>query len=402
MRRALRRAPPLGPDLRAMVWPLAPEAFLRDYFQSRHFVSHGPAARLKPLMDALRLRTVEDYLARRQEPVQVWYQTREGDYAVADTAAKDALGLYRAGLTVYINQVRELSRWKARLGRQLGFEMMGAPSLFGARRGGGTRWHFDWLENFTVQLQGTKRRRVAPNPQAPLPLENWVTRQRMSDALRLYVPDALPREAPPGPAETVELRPGSLLYLPRGHWHTAEASSGDSLSVTFLYGSTTWGALLAPALRDLLTSGARWREHAAELFGDRRDDRRAREKAAAYLSELRAAVGRLRPEDLVPRPRPRVRLGPGSRLRRNPLAFLHVGFPGAGGTRTVAFQLQALRPEHFDLDLEPGLAPVCLYVARQQGSFLASEAAASAPRVPPARAFGLLRVLLKAGVVQQD
>jgi len=401
----MKRAPPLGPELRRMIWPLSREEFLRRHFQSRHFVSHAPARRVQPILDALRISSVEDYLRRRDQDlkVQVWYQTREGDYAVVETAPRDALGLYRAGLTVYINAVHELAEWKTILGRQLGYEDAGSPSLFGARRGGGTRWHFDWLENFTVQLQGTKTWRVAPNRQVPLPMENWVTRQAVSDAMRAYVPDALPREAPPEEVETVRLRPGSMLYLPRGYWHTAEASTGDSLSVTFLYPPAAWVTRLLPGLRERLTALPAWREHATELHGDRRDVGKARAKVEVLLAQLREVVGQLRPEDLVPAEAGTApRVGARTRLRRNPLAFLNVGPASEAGTRAVQIEVQSLRPQRFDLEIEPELAPVCLFVVRREASFLASEAAAAARRVPFARAAGLLRVLLEAGVLQQD
>jgi 50S ribosomal protein L16 3-hydroxylase len=319
-----------------------------------------------------------------------------------DTKPKDAVGLYRAGLTLYIDRVRELAPWKEALGRQIGFEDVGSPGLFAARRGGGTRWHFDKLENFTVQLQGTKRWRVAPNRQVALPMENWVTRQAVTDPMRVYVPDALPRDTPPEKIETVELRPGSMLYLPRGHWHTAEASSRDSFTVTFLFGSNTWVQRFAPALTDLLTADPEWRDHAMELSGDTRDDGRARAKAAALLARLREMVGELRPEDLVPEECPAPRVGPRLKLRRNPLAFLSVGAAGDEGTRTVTIDLRSLRRDRFEIEIEPELAPLCLFVAGRRGSFLASEAAASTRRVPFTRAARLLRLLLDAGVVQQD
>ncbi|HVE85320.1 MAG TPA: cupin domain-containing protein, partial [Myxococcales bacterium] len=325
---AKRTPPPFGPELRRMVWPLAPEAFLARHYQRRHFVSHGPARRVRPIFEALGVQSVEQYLGRRREPVQIWYQTREGDYGVVDGASPgDAAGLYRSGLTVYINNVAELLAWKERLGQQLGFEEVGpGAALFAARPGGGTRWHFDKLENFTIQLQGTKRWRVAPNAHVASPLDNWVTRQRLSEEMRLYVPDALPREAPPGRSELVELKPGSMLYLPRGYWHTAEASRGDTLAVTFLFPPRTWVSRFIPALQSRLTALPAWREHAAEALGDLRDDGRAREKVSALLGQLRAVVGQLRAEDFVPAEggaAPRVT--PRTVFRKNPLAFLTVG-----------------------------------------------------------------------------
>ena len=107
-----------------MVWPLRPEEFLARYYRRRHFVSHGPAGRVRPLLQALGAESLEQYLVRRREPVQVWYQTHEGDYGVLDASAKDAKWLYRTGLTVFVPEVGELAPWKQRLGAQLGFEVV--------------------------------------------------------------------------------------------------------------------------------------------------------------------------------------------------------------------------------------------------------------------------------------
>jgi 50S ribosomal protein L16 3-hydroxylase len=393
------RVPALGPNLREMVWPLAPDDFLRRYWNQRHFASHGPATRAEPIFRALGVRSIEQYLERRRDDVQIWYQTQERDQVTLAATASEALSLYRAGLTVYVNGVEELRPWKAALGRQLGFEDTGAAALFGARRGAGTPWHFDRLENFTVQLAGEKTWRVAANTQVPHPLKNWVTREPIGEELRTYVTEILPRTAPPGRAETVTLEPGSMLYLPRGYWHTAEASSRESLSVTFLFVPTTWASRLVAALLSQLTALPAWREHTGELLGDRRDDARAREKIAGLLADLRAVVGRMSPEDLVPDEAPPPRITAGTRLARNPLAFLTVeGLDG--GTQLVRITVQAARPGSSTLEIEAALAPVCLFVSRRTGPFLASEAAAAAPRVPFRRVAALLRVLWEAQVLR--
>lgn len=383
-----------------MVWPLEAEEFVERYWQQRHFASHGPPSRLEPIFRALGVRTIEPYLERRRGEVQVWYQTQEGEQETLGATPAEALGLYRAGLTVYISQVAELGPWKAALGRQLGFEDVGGAALFGARRGAGTPWHFDRLENFTVQLRGEKTWRVAANAQVPFPLHNWVTKQPISEEMRAYVDDVLPLGAPPGRAETVVLAPGSMLYLPRGYWHTALASAGESLSVTFLFPPAPWGAWFGAALQSLLTASPRWREHAAEVLGDLRDDVSAKAKIAVLLEDLRALVARLSPEDFVPGDDPPPRLGPGSRLSRNPLAFLTVERRDGGGA-LVRISVRAARPRSAELELEAALAPVCAFVSRRDGPFLASEAAAAAPRVPFASVAALLRMLWQAGVLRR-
>lgn len=398
----MKRGPPFGPALRRMIWPLSPEDFLARCFGRRHFASHGGARRVAPLLDALGARTVTEYLRRRTEKVHVWYETMEREHEVVEVPPADAAGLYRAGLTLYIPDVGELAEWKEALGRQLGFERGGGASLFAARRGGGTRWHFDQLENFTVQLAGTKTWRVARNRQVPLPLENWVTRDPITEPMRVYVPGPLPWDTPPEEVSTVRLRAGSMLYLPRGHWHTAEASSGDSLSVTFLFGPQTWESRLLPGLRDSLISLPAWREHAGELFGDLQDEARARTKIEQRLAELRDAVAALQAEDFLPPAGGRARVGPATALRRNPLAFLSVGPGPRRGTRLVQLSIQEARPRRLELEIEAALEPVCLFVAQTRGRFPATAAAARARRLPFRRVAALLETLCEAGMIRRE
>jgi len=383
-----------------MIWPLGPDEFFRDHWEQRHFVSHGPPSRVEPIFQALGVRSTEAYLERRREPVQIWSQTREGDYITVRMEPPDALSLYRAGLTVYVSDVGQLEPWKAVLGRQLGYEQAGPASLFGARSGAETRWHFDRLENFTVQLSGTKTWRVAPNRHVVKPLHNWVTRQPILEEMRAYVTEVLPRGAPPGPTETFTLEPGSVLYLPRGYWHTVEATSGDSLSVIFLYAATTWVTRVIMALQYQLNALPAWREHTAEVLGDRRDDARARAKVGALLADLRALVNRLTPEDFVPDDVPPPPLTAGSRLSRNPLAFLTVEELD-GGKAKVRISVRTANARSSELEIEAALIPVCLLVRRRADSFLASEAAAAAPKVPFARVADLLRVLWQAQALRR-
>jgi 50S ribosomal protein L16 3-hydroxylase len=65
----------------------------------------------------------------------------------------------------------------------------------------------------------------------------------------------------PEDALSFELKPGSMLFVPRGSWHSTEAE-GDALALNFTFTAPTWLDLFAAALRSRLALSPEWRETA--------------------------------------------------------------------------------------------------------------------------------------------
>lgn len=112
---------------------------------------------------------------------------------------------------------------------------------FGGVQAFGT--HFDLHDVFAIQTEGEK---------------TWRLYQNRADS-----PVDLPEEADPrawfsrtrGPLmQEVRMRPGDVLYLPRGWYHDALATEGASLHVTFsvtpLYGRVLFSLLESAAMQD--------------------------------------------------------------------------------------------------------------------------------------------------------
>ena len=103
------------------------------------------------------------------------------------------------------------------------------------------RVHTDDQDVFVLQLAGSKVWRVYDAPQ-PLPYEDeQLGKDAPYDRARLGTPTL-----------AATLRPGSLLYLPRGMLHEARAGDdGGSLHVTITVQTSdmTWGGFVADALR---------------------------------------------------------------------------------------------------------------------------------------------------------
>ncbi len=184
-----------------------------------------------------------------------------------------------AGASLVANDVLDLHPPLARLGQTLG-EVWGA--LVGANiycsfsgvRAFGT--HFDNHDVFVVHTEGEKvwniYERRADNPVDPL--EDTMETRRWFEQTRGRV------------IEEVRMRPGDVLYLPRGWYHDALAVDGPSLHVTFsvnpLYGRIMFSLLDHAAMQN--PAFRAWLPAAREENGE------ALRRRLAELGELLANI----------------------------------------------------------------------------------------------------------------
>ncbi|PZT72442.1 MULTISPECIES: cupin domain-containing protein [unclassified Streptomyces] len=133
-----------------------------------------------------------------------------------------------------------------------------------AREGFGVHW--DDHDVVVVQIDGVKRWKVyGPTRTAPM-----------------YKDTDEPEPPPEDPVTELVLRPGDLLYLPRGWWHSVAASEGEhSLHLTFGIQTTTGAQLLAWLADDL-------RRH--DILREDLPVHAPPEQQAAYLDRLRKEV----------------------------------------------------------------------------------------------------------------
>ncbi|MFC5342579.1 JmjC domain-containing protein [Brevundimonas staleyi] len=154
--------------------------------------------------------------------------------------------LLASGASLILDEVRDLTPDIQALSETLGQEfaaLIGANLYcsFGGVQGFGT--HYDLHDVFAIHCEGEKVWRLyrnrAPDPVAP-PSE--------ADPRAYYT-------ATRGPlVREVVMRPGDVLYLPRGWYHDALATEGVSLhltiSVTPLYGRILFSLLEQAAMQD--------------------------------------------------------------------------------------------------------------------------------------------------------
>jgi len=395
----MSRGAPIG--FEELLRPMTPQAFLGGVMgrEPHHFP--GDAARfahlfsfpeLNALLGMWRLwsdRTFKVVLDGRDvEPEEfcVSGQGRDGRQALLLSAPRIEALLAR-GATVVLDvmeslcpQVRELAQaLQSALAARVACN---AYCSFQAHAGFPS--HYDTTDVFAVQVAGTKRWRVYRG-RAELPLD-----------LPGYSYSYQPREhheRARGPLlMELEMTPGDVLYLPRGQYHDALASSGASLHLSF--GITRPTALdFMSLLSQALPDDPLFR---AELphFDDPRAIAGCLERVAARLSDLvrapdlAAQVASWQRERVFRNMPPAMELPARAedtwvRLRRG------AGVHRIGGTLVVAGA---------PLELAPGDAPIVDWMLARE-VFRASELCATLG-LDPERARSLLDRLAAAGLVE--
>ena len=184
-------------------------------------------------------------------------------------------------------------------------DFLGAPrrkvlaSLFFTPAGGGAVPHFDKNENFTIQLTGAKRWQVGETPMVPRAPDSYT----LGSSVIMPALAPLLAEAQRPPERTVDLKPGTLLYVPRGTVHHTGAGE-PSWSLNLSYCPAMWLDLLQVGLQAAAGRVAALARHRDRR--GRRSRRARRQPPARTAGGIACAAGRSRGSrgayPLIPRP----------------------------------------------------------------------------------------------------
>jgi ribosomal protein L16 Arg81 hydroxylase len=258
-------------DLTALLAPVRPEDFFRKHWEREPLhLSRGDTHYYDPILTNGDLETIISSSDLRYPAIQL---ARDGSYLAPEAYTKNIkhgsesfngvpdLGQiqseYRSGATVVLPALQRtwppLRQVCVALENEFSHPVHANAYLTPGDSPGFTP-HYDTHEVFVLQIAGTKRWRVF---EPPLPLPHRT---------QSFSPIGY---ALPAPMLELELRPGDLLYLPRGFVHAANTMHGHSAHVTVGITVFTWVELIAelahaakeiPALRAALPPGFTARE----------------------------------------------------------------------------------------------------------------------------------------------
>jgi 50S ribosomal protein L16 3-hydroxylase len=219
----------------------AEEAFVAEYWPSRPYLSHGPVERLRSFLPS----DIRDLLKLPCYGISAFAPLSEGTEGLHVDFAQ-AMPLYRSGFTLYFHDIQSAAfePWIAAIGDRLGlYGDRTRVSAFASSRGGGVAAHYDANDNFVVQIKGTKRWRLATQDNVVNPTVGYRV-DRPPNAIQAMQASGHQLRALPREHAVLDLRPGSVAYIPRGHWHQCETLDNESLHFNIQTGLLTKGDLI--------------------------------------------------------------------------------------------------------------------------------------------------------------
>lgn len=235
--------------------PLSAAAFFRDHLEREplHLAGRGSAhyAGLFSLaeLEAALFRggaglNSGNVMAVRTPPTEEAVNRQAAEVLPVPDGAKENLPawlrtVYAQGYSIRLMRVESHSAPVMRLAQAARLMFSAETSVnayLSPPRAQGFNAHYDTHDTFILQIHGEKRWRLHGR---------WA---RLPCAQR--VGEDAAAQARPHTRELL-LRPGDLLYLPRGHAHEAAAADGASLHLTLGLYSQTWGEVFAALAAEL-------------------------------------------------------------------------------------------------------------------------------------------------------
>lgn len=273
--------------LSALISPHAPDLFLKGPWPKEPFVVHELGSTISELTSISFLKSLDDMLEQWPSIVQAHLPDVADESSAIDVSPRDARKLFSNKMALLFNNVEQqssvLKDWLQVLARDLGLPMStyGRCIVYATPDGKGTAPHFDQNVNFVLQLQGTKTWWLAANTSVVNPTERFTIGQPLDPELASYTDGEMPSQMPDDKKKHV-LNPGSMLFVPRGYWHSTEAT-GEALALNFTFNQPTWIDLFTLALKSRLLLSPEWRDLADGVTSR---DGGNREIAAAKLDAL--------------------------------------------------------------------------------------------------------------------
>mmetsp|Transcript_31508 Transcript_31508/g.54613 ORF Transcript_31508/g.54613 Transcript_31508/m.54613 type:complete len:440 (-) Transcript_31508:618-1937(-) len=292
----------LGP----MLAPMELDYFKASVYRKKPLVVRSKVSSLKALISdfLFDLDTRELVENTASDEINVWMRDRTtGRLQSFKTESADvAMACHAAGAALYLRSSQEMQdNIIPRINRELGIHSAGFYSdsatrgeieLFISPAGHTTDWHFDFQENFSFQVSGSKR---------------WTFKQAITSPVRGYSPHfkgsgnleeqlklhKLSGWESEGEEFSLVMKAGNTMYHPAGILHKVEClEAGLSINISIKAVSNL--DIICSSIRERLLPHLSLRNH---FQADSLEE--ALDKARQNLAMLRQTVEKLTPEDLV-------------------------------------------------------------------------------------------------------
>ncbi|HEX8145190.1 MAG TPA: cupin domain-containing protein [Pyrinomonadaceae bacterium] len=260
-----------------LIAPLTTEEFLSAYWEKKPLVSSGkPPEFFTPLFSTRDVDRAISFF--RPRPGRIDLVTEQGfvrdNYSSPDGTANINLVMesYLKGSTVVLSGLEQtwepLAIFAGKLEGSLNHPVAMAVYLSPPRFQGVTP-HYDTQENFLIQVEGSKQWKVYEPVYDLPPVEGSYA--------------TVPRDKLSPPICEAVLKPGDVLYIPRGFVHEGIAGDKPSLHITVDIHVRTWHDFLSDALAAQAERNPRYRRALPAGF---LNDERIMQSLAAEFEEF--------------------------------------------------------------------------------------------------------------------
>ena len=249
-----------------LIHPLDHTEFLNHFKLNKPFVIHHTPNELSDLRKLPFLESLDVLLDTWSSHVQVHLPDLRDEVSAIDVPTNEAIHYFNQGMALLFNDVNTISpvleTWLNQMKSDLGISSRSFARclVYAIPDRKGTAAHFDQNINFVLQIHGTKKWTLANNNSVMNPMDRYTMGLPVDPEMMSYL-DSPMAETMPEETFSFELKPGSLLFVPRGVWHATHAD-GDALSLNFTFTAPAWMDLFLGALRSRLILSNEWRETA--------------------------------------------------------------------------------------------------------------------------------------------
>ncbi|HGE7613770.1 hypothetical protein COE01_21245 [Bacillus thuringiensis] len=295
--------------LEDIISPVSLESFLTNYWPKKYLLSNGDVSRFDNIFAFNKINTVEDIIKLYKNPVMV-----VGDAVIEESegitdrilvSPAECLEWYEKGAAlefdftdIFIPEVRKaINQLKKELRLPEGTSTKAI--IYAAKNGGGFKTHFDAYTNFIFQIKGRKIWKLMDNNNVDNPMQHYDLAEYpyKPEELQTYWKGEGPDEEL-SKGEIIELIPGSMLYLPRGLWHSTK-SNEETLAFNITFGQPTWLELLLFSIRKELITDPKWRELACNYSSlSEAEQKNLDTHLLNSLQEMQEKLNNLKPEDI--------------------------------------------------------------------------------------------------------
>ncbi len=307
MPRKIKKNPYLArpTDLGTLFGEESPEPFLQEYWPNKPLVFHHPEKLAPEIWQLPGLQSLDQALGiAASDTIFANLPDRDEEYnQVKLTSAIDVKKAFACKMGISMepdmDKIPELIFWLRAIQRDLGLSQQtySRCNIYAIPDGGRTACHYDQNINFVCQITGEKTWDLAPNTHIVNPIMRHTAGTPPDRSTTAYANKPLPHKMPSKGHTRVVLKPGSVLFVPRGYWHQT-SSKGESISLNFTYDQLSWAQVVSDAICHQLMKEEKWRAVAYGLRQGGALGQQAEAEFEALMRKSAETLGKISFEDL--------------------------------------------------------------------------------------------------------